>query len=220
MDMILRKPLSQAPKRLQALIMRLNRYDIEFQYVPGAELVLADTLSRAVPDQNFSFEHTRVMQLDTFEMIADERLKQIKEATSTDTEFQNLLHVIQNGWPDHKNQLPENLKPYFALRDTLSCEAGIVLKGERVVIPQSQRNTILHQLHAAHLGAESMIRRARATVFWLGLNKDLKQMANNCYICQEHKPSKQREPLIQHNDGHYPWEKCGVDLCECNGKMY
>ena len=32
MDMILRKPLSQAPKRLQALIMRLNRYDIEFQH--------------------------------------------------------------------------------------------------------------------------------------------------------------------------------------------
>ena len=100
--------------------MRLNRYDIEFQYVPGAELVLADTLSRAVPDQNSPFEHIRVMQLDTFEMIADERLKQIKEATSTDTELQSLLHVIQNGWPDHKNQLPENLKPYFAVRDTLS----------------------------------------------------------------------------------------------------
>ena len=78
----------------------------------------------------------------------------------------------------------------------------------------------MHQLHAARLGAEGMIRRARATVFWLDLNKDLKQMANNCYICQEHKPSNQREPLIQHNDGHYPWEKCGVDLCECNGKMY
>ena len=69
------------------------------------------------------------MKLYTFEMIADERLKQIKEATLTDTELQSLLHVIQNGWPDHKNQLPENLKPYFALRDTLSCEVGIVLKG-------------------------------------------------------------------------------------------
>ena len=220
MDMILRKPLSQAPKRLQALIMRLNRYDIEFQYVPGAELVLADTLSRAVPDQDFPFEHTRVMQLDTFEMIADERLKQIKEATATDTELQNLLHVIQNGWPDHKNQLSDNLKPYFALRDTLSCEAGIVLKGERVVIPRSQRSTILQQLHAAHLGAESMSRRARATVFWLGLNNDLKQMADNCRICQEHKSSNQREPLTQHEEGQYPWEKCGVDLFECNGKMY
>ena len=109
---------------------------------------------------------------------------------------------IQNGWPYHKNQLPKNLKPYFALQGTLSCEAGIVLKGKRVVILQSQRNTILHQLHTAHLGAESTIRRARATVFWLGLNKDLKQKANNCHICQEHKPSNHREPLIQHNDSH------------------
>ena len=78
------------------------------------------------------------MQLDTFEMIADERPKQIKEATAADTELQSLLHVIQNGWPDHKNQLPENLKPYFALRDRLSCEAGIVIERERVVIPQLQ----------------------------------------------------------------------------------
>ena len=61
MNMILRKPLSQAPKRLLVLIMELNRYDIEFQYVPEAELVLADILSRAVPDQDFPFENTRVM---------------------------------------------------------------------------------------------------------------------------------------------------------------
>ena len=61
MNMILRKPLSQAPKRLLVLIMELNRYDIEFQYVPEAELVLADILRRAVPDQDFPFENTRVM---------------------------------------------------------------------------------------------------------------------------------------------------------------
>ena len=78
----------------------------------------------------------------------------------------------------------------------------------------------MQQLHAAHLGAESMSRRARATVFWLGLNNDLKQMADNCRICQEHKPNNQREPLTQHEEGQYPREKCGVDLFECNGKMY
>jgi len=33
MDMILRKLLSQAPKRLQTLIMYFNRYDIEFHFV-------------------------------------------------------------------------------------------------------------------------------------------------------------------------------------------
>ena len=102
MDMVLRKPLSQASKRLQALIIRLNRYDIVLQYVLEAKLVLADTLSKVVPDQDSTLKHTRVMQLDTFEMIADERQKQIKEATATDTELQSLLHVIPNGWPDDK----------------------------------------------------------------------------------------------------------------------
>ena len=32
---ILKKPLSQAPRRLQALILRLHRYDVEFEYVEG-----------------------------------------------------------------------------------------------------------------------------------------------------------------------------------------
>ena len=44
---ILKKPLSQAPRRLQALILRLHRYDVEFEYVEGTKLVIADTLSRA-----------------------------------------------------------------------------------------------------------------------------------------------------------------------------
>ena len=49
LETILKKPLSQAPKRLQALAMRINRYDIEFSYVPGSALVIADTLNRAYP---------------------------------------------------------------------------------------------------------------------------------------------------------------------------
>ena len=35
LDNILRKPLSQAPKRLQGIIMKLHRYDIEFLYMKG-----------------------------------------------------------------------------------------------------------------------------------------------------------------------------------------
>ena len=46
---ILKKPLSQAPRRLQALILRLHRYDVEFEYVEGRKLVIAETLSRALP---------------------------------------------------------------------------------------------------------------------------------------------------------------------------
>jgi hypothetical protein len=44
---ILTKPLGQAPKRLQDVMKKLFRYDIEFRYVKGSDLVIADTLSRA-----------------------------------------------------------------------------------------------------------------------------------------------------------------------------
>jgi len=44
---ILQKPLSQAPKRTQAQLMRLNHYGIDLVYAPGNTLLLAHTLSRA-----------------------------------------------------------------------------------------------------------------------------------------------------------------------------
>ena len=50
LETILKKPLGQAPKRLQDIIMKLLRYDIEFQFVKGSDLVIADALSRAYPE--------------------------------------------------------------------------------------------------------------------------------------------------------------------------
>ncbi|CAB3978196.1 Hypothetical predicted protein [Paramuricea clavata] len=34
---ILKKPLSQTPKRLQALMLQVHRYDIEFHYIQGSQ---------------------------------------------------------------------------------------------------------------------------------------------------------------------------------------
>jgi len=53
-----------------------------------------------------------------------------------------------------------------------------------------------------------------------GMSKDIKQIADNCHICQELKPSNQKESLRQHDECSYPWEKCGVDIFELSGKMY
>ena len=52
LDAILRKPLSQAPKRLQDIMMRYHRYDVHFVFVKGTDLLIADTLSRAHQDDS------------------------------------------------------------------------------------------------------------------------------------------------------------------------
>lgn len=41
------KPLRIAPKRLQGMMLKVQKYDVSIVYKPGCEMHLADTLSRA-----------------------------------------------------------------------------------------------------------------------------------------------------------------------------
>ena len=41
------KPLNSAPKRLQRMLLHLQKYNLEVKYKSGDKLYLADTLSRA-----------------------------------------------------------------------------------------------------------------------------------------------------------------------------
>ena len=45
LETILKKPLYQAPVRLQKMIMTVQKYSIDVVYHPGKYLVIADTLS-------------------------------------------------------------------------------------------------------------------------------------------------------------------------------
>ena len=51
LEMILRKPMATAPLRLQAMMLKLSGYDLKEKYLPGKKQVLADTLSRASPNE-------------------------------------------------------------------------------------------------------------------------------------------------------------------------
>ena len=47
LESIFKKSLLSAPKRLQRMLLQLQRYSLNIVYKPGKELFLADTLSRA-----------------------------------------------------------------------------------------------------------------------------------------------------------------------------
>ena len=47
LENIVRKPLLSAPERLQRMMMRIQKYDVDVVYLPGKDMVLADTFSRA-----------------------------------------------------------------------------------------------------------------------------------------------------------------------------
>lgn len=81
------EPLLSAPKRLQRMLLRLQKYDINVIYVPGREMLLADTLSRAYIQ--YSTKGEAETEVETVNMvdylpISAERLSSIRAATKAE----------------------------------------------------------------------------------------------------------------------------------------
>ena len=101
LEAILKKPLAMAPKRLQDIMMRWNRYGFDFVYVKGSNLTIADTLSPAylkIVEGNFS-ERLRILSLRIAETcdVPYSRLLEIGEATEVNDEMQTLKETAMNG---------------------------------------------------------------------------------------------------------------------------
>lgn len=60
-----------------------------------------------------------------------------------DNVIQVLTAVIMKGWPETKNDVTLLITPYYNYRDKLTVQDGIVLRDERVVIPNSLRDEML-----------------------------------------------------------------------------
>jgi len=87
------------------------------------------------------------------------------------------------GWPENKTSVPQSISTYYDYHDELSVQDGIVLRGERVVIPSSMRADMKRRIHAGHLGIKSCLRRARDVVFWPGMSSEIRQFVESCHVC-------------------------------------
>ena len=154
-------------------MMRIFRYDYELVWTKGEKLYLADTLSRAYLEVQGNEPDTRICAFEKQD-IPDERIQEIQEATQSDEQSQILIHYIRNGWPDHQHEVLDDVRMFYEIHHTLSYEDGIIYKGERLFIPRGYRDFIKRKLHASHNMPETMMRRARETVYWPGMAKEIK----------------------------------------------
>ena len=98
---IIKKPLSRAPKRLQALTLRAQAYNFDIVYKPGKNIPLADALSRSPVDSSPETEKVHVNNL-SYVPVKPEHLEEIRMATQTDETLKTLQQVISQGWPEGK----------------------------------------------------------------------------------------------------------------------
>ena len=222
LEAILKKPLHQAPLRLQKMIMSIQKYQINLIYRPGKQLVIADTLSRAYltkqPDDStsFEFEVNVVASLP----ISKTKLEQFQSMTQSDSALMQLMKLTLDGWPDHKSQVPTECLPYWSFRDQISSSDGVLLKEEKLIIPKAMQPEMLKLIHCSHLGIEKCKRRARDIMYWPGMSSQIQDTVSACGTCNTYQRKNQKEALIPHSIPDRPWSKVGVDLFELQQKQY
>ena len=64
-----------------------------------------------------------------------------------------LCEIISIGWPENRAHCPTHLMPFWNVRDELSVEDGLILKGQPIVLPKSLHAAALEHIHYAHQGA-------------------------------------------------------------------
>ena len=217
LEMIQQKPLTAAPPRLQRMLLRLQTYDVKIRYLPGKEMMLADSLSRSPSKDSTAIDLDLQIHHVQF---TPQRLDQIRRETKQDAELKQLMETIVVGWPEKRRDVPRQIQPYWPFRDELAVEDGLVLKGPRVIIPRSLTPTILSKLHVGHQGVEKSKLRAKDCVYWVNLSKDIETTTAQCPTCQQYRKSQTRETLLPHEVPTRPWQTLGTGLFEFEGDNY
>ena len=203
---IFKKSLLHAPMRLQRMMLRLQRYNLDAVYKPGSQMFVADNLSRAFlsetdPDdedvQVFALELETMDPLSTVN-ISSESLPRLQKTTEEDPVLQTLKNTILVGWPDRKEEVPLNIREYGNFREELTLHNGILFKNQRVIIPRAMRPELTVRAHSSHQGIEACIRRAKDVVFWPAMSKDIQEAIEKCEICAEFQNSNSKQPMQSH----------------------
>ena len=214
---IVMKSLNKAPKRIQSMILKIQDYNYNLIYKPGPAIPIADALSRNPVDSSSQINFISNLDLSP---VSEDRFLQIKRATETDAALRKLRLVIAQGWPETRGELPPEVTPYFNYRDEMTIEDGIVLRGERIVIPTALRYEMKQKIHAGHLGINSCLRRARTHVYWPGMSAEIRQFVENCSTCSSLQRKQPAQPLYLRKIPSRPWQEIALDIFTIKGRNY
>ncbi|CAH8491041.1 unnamed protein product [Dicrocoelium dendriticum] len=218
---IANKPLHVVPRRLQRMLIRLQKYDLDIVYQPGSRMYIADTLSRAyLSDVTATQEDQDIVHVTQLLAVTEERFQQLLRHTEADELCNRLKETILKGWPDSKNKLPKELTPFFNFRDELVTQDGLIFKGNRILVPKAMQRPMLELIHGSHSGVNACVARARELMFWPGMTSQIRDHVSNCLACRAHDVRQPKEPMMLREVPERPWQKVALDIFAHDGKNY
>ena len=232
------RSLKEPKGRMARWVARLQEFNFELRYRPGADNHVADCLSR-LP------EHLGMAEVSDYETLPPavelvsallffEDPSALREAQRRDPELKSIIETLEQGrGVDSCDSV--GLR-YRQVGHQLSLsEDGVLLRRlihrgipiKVLVIPASERRMVLQECHGtAHMGVERTYDLVKANSYWPGLLADVQKFVASCPRCQLCKPVTNRnkaplQPIVTSG----PMEVWAVDImgplpCTPSGARY
>lgn len=204
-------------QRLLRWVLTLSQYDKTVIYRKGSKVANVDALSRLPIENKTEIEG---YSINFFNITGSFPLnhKQIAKETQNDPILSIVSKYAEDSWPV---TVSKHLQIYFLRKDELSITDGILLMGERIIIPAKLKMEILNLLHEGHIGIVRMKQEARSIVWWAQIDRDIESFAKSCNVCAQVNPTK---PNIKHEthwpNSKYPFQRIHMDFFHLNSETF
>lgn len=140
-------------------------------------------------------------------------MEQFQQAVLSDAVLTQVKSYVTDSWPPHRS-LPENLLPFFRIREELSVVDEVLIRAERLVVPSSLSAQLIATAHESHPGIVRTKARLREKFWWPGMDNQVETAIKSCSSCQEAvKSAKASTALMQPVEfPERPWQKVAIDI--------
>ncbi|CAI6376903.1 unnamed protein product [Macrosiphum euphorbiae] len=225
LEYIFKKPLIDTPLRLQRMRIRLQMYEFSIKFKKGSLMYIADTLSRAfiedVDEKNDVLKVAEIEMQSTLEHfpMSTAKLDEYVKETEKDKDLGVIKKWVVSGWPCY-SKIPDNLKAYWNVRNSLIISNGLLLKDNKIVVPLSLQKEVLNKIHYNHLGIQKCRLRAKGAVYWPNINKDIELKVKSCELCAKYQDSKSKEYMRPSETPDDSWQIVGIDIFHINNMNF
>ena len=199
---------SRPSARIERWVLRLQPYSFVVNYVPGHQNV-ADALSRLTRVTESTSRNVAEEQVCFVAKTAIPRAmtaEEIDAESAVDEELQEIRNCINTENWDNPNCV--RFKP---VRHELCILGNMVLRGNRIVIPQKLRNRVIELGHEGHPGIVQTKQRLRTKVWWPSIDKESEKYCKTCHGCQVVSSPTNPEPIQVTELPQGPWQDIAID---------
>ena len=213
-------PKQTGPVRVEQHRLKLQGYNFTVKYqkaslnptdynsrhpIPLQECALYDQESLSTQNDIELFVN-RVIDQNIPDAVT---LKILLDAANASDTLASLKYCILN-----KTKLPEKpeLKPYHQVFHELTIASQLILRGERILIPDTLIPDVLSLAHEGHQGETKMKQYLRSRLWFPRMDKLIEDCVKTCHACLASTPVNNYQPLKPSVLAEGPWQKLAMDF--------